>query len=276
MQDNRRVYKTGGFGSRWLSYLLLFLCVVVLLGGLLGRDGNGGVDIAVAPTQTPIPTDEVFDETPESRDIDLPARQWYALQLGAFESEQAANELAERFRLRGAAGYVWQDGRYRALAALYPTKDDAQSVRRRLSEQHTVDTYIYIVELPDVRLRLSGMRGQLDITEAAFKQAHDLVASLQALSVSMDRQESGVEEALITLGAIRRQTDNIALRLRQRFPEPRHGTVTGLLNLYDDYAGFTAGINPSLSVVELTVLVKRQTFESLRRLKDVYDGLGDT
>lgn len=74
--------------------------------------GGGGedVDIQLAQTATPIPTDEVFDETVESREIALPSSTWYALQLGAFENEKAADELARQFMQRGAAGYVWQDG----------------------------------------------------------------------------------------------------------------------------------------------------------------------
>lgn len=273
MQDNKRVYRTGGFPSVWLNYLLLFLSAVVLISGLVWRGDGDEVDIAPLPTLTPIPTGEAFDETRESRDITLQGREWYALQLGVFENEDSADELAERFRARGAAGYVWGDGRFRVLAALYATKDDAQNVRRQLSENHTVDTYIYQIDLPATELRLSGMRGQLDIMEAAFAQAGDCIASLQALAISMDRQEAGVEDARMALEAIAVQCDNMRLRLRQRFPEPRHQTVEGLLACFDDYMLFTGGLGEGVSVVELTVYVKHQAIHALRLLGNVYEGL---
>ena len=81
---------------------LLFLSAVVVLSGLVWRGEE--VTIETAPTATPIPTDALFDETVEEREITLPSATWYALQLGAFESETAAEELANQFVKRGAPG----------------------------------------------------------------------------------------------------------------------------------------------------------------------------
>ena len=276
MQGDKRVYPAGGFPGKWLSYLMLFLSAVVLLSGLVSGGGEAGVEIAVAPTATPIPLDEGFDETPESRELVLPQHTWYALQLGAFEGERSAQELAQRFRLRGAAGYVWQDERYRALAALYPSRDDAQSVREQLMERHTVETWLFQVDLPAVRLRLSGMKGQLDILEAAFLHANDLVSQLQTLSVAMDRQERSADEALQALASLREQMETVRLRLEQRFSSPRHQTVEGLICCFADYAAFSGELAGGESAVELAARVKHQTLQSLRMLKSVYDELGDT
>ena len=108
MQTGKRVYPRQREPGKWLSYLLLFLSAVVVISGVVSRGGD--LTIEPAATATPIPTDAYFDETVEEREITLPSATWYALQLGAFESETAAQELGQQFVKRGAAGYVWHDG----------------------------------------------------------------------------------------------------------------------------------------------------------------------
>lgn len=276
MQGNKRVYPRDGFPRKWLSYLLLFLSAVVLLSGLVWRGNGDGVSIQAAPTPTPIPTDEAFDATLESRDVALPSATWYALQLGAFESEKSAEELAKAFRQRGAAGYVWPDDRYRTLAAIYPTREDAQNVRKQLSEQHQIESYLYQIDLPSLEVRMRGMKGQLDILEAAFLHANDLVARLQEISVVMDRQEKTASEALELLFALRSQTETVSLRLKQRFTAPRHQTVEGLIGCFDAYAEFCSALNEGESAVSLAMMIKHEAISSLYTLKTVYDGLGNT
>ena len=108
MQTGKRVYPRQREPGKWLSYLLLFLSVAVILSGLVSRGGD--LSIQPAATATPIPTDAYFDETVEEREITLPSATWYALQLGAFEGETAAQELAQQFVKRGAAGMCGMTG----------------------------------------------------------------------------------------------------------------------------------------------------------------------
>lgn len=276
MQRSKRVYPSNGFPGKWLSYLLLFLSAVVLLSGLVWNGTNDELDISLSATPTPIPTNEAFDETVQSREIQLPSSSWYALQLGAFENESSANELANQFMQRGAAGYVWHDGRYRTLAAIYPTKEDAQYVRLQLSEQHTIDSYLYEIALPQLTLRLQGMGGQLDILEAAFIHANDLAVQLQAISVVLDRQEMNNLEIITQLNDLKSQMNTISLRLQQRFTAPQHQTVTGLIACFDQFSTFCSQLNQNDSAVSLARDIKRQTFSTLELLKEVYDQLGTT
>ena len=276
MEGNRRVYPANRPAGKWLSYLMLFLSAVIVLSGLVWRGDGDGVTIALSPTQTPVPTAEVFDETLEEREITLPGSTWYALQLGAFENENAAQELAQQYAMRGAAGYVWYDGRYRTLAAVYPTRDDAQYVRTQLVQEHTVDSYLFQIDLPAIRVRMSGMRGQLDIWEAAFAQANALASGLQSLSVSIDRQELSVEEALAGVQALGQEADTVSLRLKQRFAEPRHASVEGLMACFSDYAAFLDTVSRNDSAVEMSTRLKRQTLRTLELIQAVYDGLSTT
>lgn len=276
MEDNKRVYPQERQLGKWFSYLLLFLSAVIVISGLIWRGNGDGLSIEMTQTPTPIPTDAYFDETPEQREVTLPSATWYALQLGAFESETAAGELAQQFTLRGAAGYVWNDGRYRVLAALYPTQEDAQLVRRQLSEQHMVDSYLYQISLPSLHVRLSGMKGQLDILEAAFAQANALVSSAQAVGIQLDRQETSAAEAVALLKSLCEQTDMMTLRLKQRFSQPVHSTVSGLILCFEDYAAFCGTLSSEDSEVSLSTKLKWQTFSTLHILNDVYDALSNT
>ncbi|MCI5957339.1 MAG: SPOR domain-containing protein [Clostridiales bacterium] len=275
MQGEKRIYPRERSGGKWLSYLLLFLSAVVVLSGLVWREG-GDLSIEVEPSPTPIPTDAYFDETPQQREVTLPGSTWFALQLGAFESEKAASELAQQFMRRGAAGYVWRDGRYRTLAAVYPSREDAQNVRRQLDMDHEVDSYLYQIDLPALHVRLSGMKGQLDILEAAFIHANDLIAGLQGVSLALDRQECGEEEARETLSGLKNQVEAVSLRLKQRFVQPRHATVEGLIDCFDGYAAFFQGLEPGESSVALGARLKYETLACLNELKSVYDALGNT
>lgn len=276
MERHTRVYPAESRGRGWLSGLLLFLSAAVVLSGLVWRERPSDLSIQAVATATPIPLDSAFDETPVQEELTLPGATWYALQLGAFENEAAARQISEQYARRGAAGYVWHDNRYRALAALYATQEDAQNVRVQLEKQHSIDTYLYPVELPAIRVRLSGMRGQLDILQAAFVHGGDLVSQLQRLSVSLDRQEANAQEAVQALQALCGQVEAVALRLKQRFTAPRHQAVEGLIACMEDYMGFCSALDTQESNVSLSARVKGQAFQSLELLKRVYDSLSHT
>ena len=274
---DKRVYpREKKVGASALSVTVLALALVFLLSGVLVRRSGGDIDIAVTHTPAPTAISDVFDETMEQREITLPAATWYALQLGVFENGTAAEQLSSQFQKRGAAGYVWQDGRYRVLAAVYPAKEDAQSVRQRILEQHLVDSYLYQIDLPAMHLRITGMKGQLDILQAAFAHVHDAAAQLQQISVLLDRQEITVEQACERLESLSAQAEEVTLRMAQRFSAPRHATVDGLLTCLNDLISFCASRDANASATVFSTQLKHRTFAVLDGLRGVYDTLSTT
>jgi len=276
VEKRTRVYPSPKPSGNLLSRAVLILTALIVLSGIWSGTRTGHLAIDAVPSQTPVPLDEAFDETMIEAQIELPSSSWFALQLGAFDNEDAAFETAQQYAKRGAAGYVWHDGRYRALAAVYPSRDDAQLVRQQLETQHAVDTYLYPIELSPLKLKIKGMRGQLEILEAAFLHAGDLIAGLQELSITMDRREMNVQEVAERLESLKAQTSLVALRLRQRFTSPRHSTVEALAALFDDYSAFCETLGDHGSAVGMTAAVKHQTFAALHALKQIYDGLSHT
>lgn len=275
MQEHKKIYPSGHSPAGWLSWVLVAATVLVVLGGLLGRRTTGPT-IQPLPSATPFPLEEGFDETLESCEWSLPEVNWYALQLGAFDNEASARELAEQFRQRGAAGYLWQDGRWRVLAAVYATEEDARTVRRQISDTHGVDSYLYHISLPGVGVSMQGMRGQIEILKAAFEHASTLVAQLQQLSLQADRQGNGAEELQSALLSLKDQTALVSLRLQQRFPEPRNPCAAGLIDLFDGYAAFCAALDSTAQSAAFGAQLKYQTLLSLDLLRQVYHTLGNT
>ena len=276
MERRRRVYPAPRTHDGWLSGLLLFLSAIVVLSGLVWRGEKEELSILLAPSPTPIPINESFDETLVQTEVALQGSEWYALQLGVFENQESAALLAEEYSRRGAAGYVWCDGRYRTLAAVYASKEDAQNVREQLRRKHDVETYLYTISYPSLQLKLSGMQGQVEILQAAFLHAEEMIRLLQNLSMALDRQETNAEEIRASLNGMNDQLTAVSLRLRQRFAVPRHETVTRLLKCFETYSAFAATIDLADSEVGLGTKLKYQTFLSLDSFKQVYDSLSNT
>ena len=275
MQTRKRVYPSERKPAKWVSYSLLFLSAVILFSGVAARSGGDAVFETVA-TPSPIPLDAAFDETRETREITLNGSVWYALQLGAFETEEAARQLAEQFQRRGAAGYLWPEDRFRVLAAVYPEKEDAQVVRQQLRDQHDVDSYLFEISIPSVSLRMTGMRGQIDILEAAFLHAEDLIRQMERISETLDRQEITPAEAAEELNTLREQVELVALRMEQRFLSPRNAAVTGLIGLMRDYAAFAREETGQESNALLSRQLKYQTIQTIRLLLELTDELRNT
>lgn len=275
MQTRKRVYPSERKPAKWVSYSLLFLSAVILFSGVAARSGGDAVFETVA-TPSPIPLDAAFDETRETREITLNGSVWYALQLGAFETEEAAGQLAEQFQRRGAAGYLWPEERFRVLAAVYPEKEDAQAVRQQLRDQHDVDSYLFEISIPSVSLRMTGMRGQIDILEAAFLHAEELIRQMERISETLDRQEITPAEAAEELNTLREQVELVALRMEQRFLSPRNAAVTGLIGLMRDYATFAREKTGQESNALLSRQLKYQTIQTIRLLLELTNELRNT
>lgn len=273
MRENKRVYPAESGRKILINWLILIAAGITIATGLIGRGNDSSFSISAIPTQTPPALDETFDETQDEEEIKLPAVTWYALQLGAFEKEQSALQMAETYKARGAAGFVWEDGRYRTLAAVYPLREDALTVRAQLSEKHLVESYLYEISFPEVQLRLSGMKGQLEILEAAFLHAADMPAALQKISVQMDQQELSMQEAFKRLDALEQQMSIVSLRLRQRFAAPRPAVVDELIRHMELFVTFCQESKLTESAVSLGQKVKYQTFATLNQLKEIYDTL---
>lgn len=198
-----------------------------------------------APTLTP------RDSAPDSRVITLAGETWYALQLGAFDSADAARSLADAYRARGAGGLIWQQDVCRVLAAAYETRADAQAVQTRLLGQHGVETVVTDVRWPEVTLRVTGQKAQLDALEDAYDAFPRLIRHLSGLSAALDQGETAAAQAMDALKSERETASALAGRLQALFGKEGHPAVKDVRNMLE---GVTAALDAALGAPSATRL----------------------
>lgn len=261
-ESKQKLYRVEKSGLKTATRMMIFLSFVIIFAGLLSR-GGGDLDLTVTPSATPSPTPltETFDETVETKEITLPETVWYAIQMGAFESEEAAKTLAATYQNRGAAGYVmFQENRYRVLASVYPNKDDAQTVRTQLKTSHEIDSYVHEVAMPELTLKLTGMKGQIDIIEAALRFFPDALTQLQKMSIALDRKEANQQEVANELHVLCARAEELISVFSKRFTSPKHIMVERIEHLLSLYRQLEGAINADETLaVALAASLKYQT-----------------
>ncbi len=128
--------------------------------------------------------------------VDVPAQPIYAVQLGVFSSESAAQSEAQIVAERGGAGYVLEDGgRYRVLAAAYITIEDARSVRDNLLKSQGMDAAVYTGGTGVMSLRVTAAADRIAQLQAAFDARLAAMEALMALSQSIDAKAADLPQA---------------------------------------------------------------------------------
>lgn len=134
-------------------------------------------------------------------ELQVSAQTYYAIQLGAFSSQENAEVEGERMRARGAGGFVYHsDGHYRVLAAIYETQEEARSVKTQLKEQNGQDAGIYVISLPALALRVTAGKDQLSAVKTGFDSLASQCGQILALCEKFDRGEITEQDARAALG----------------------------------------------------------------------------
>ncbi len=240
---------------RWILAAL----AVMALGGawFLGR---GGFSSEALPSPSPTPVARAYDTTPESREVTLPAETWYAIQTGVYSTREAADTRAKDYTARGAPGTVIQDGaKWRVFIACYGSEEDAASVRDRLGDRQQVDTYLFSWVCPELRLRLTGQAGQLDVAEAGFTLMTSTAAALRDAATLLDAGQLTTAEAAAKADALANQMALWAETARSRFGGRMPGLIQGMLAFTDGFPARAKAIRAAAaSATDLSAALKGQ------------------
>lgn len=230
----KRVYKRRRKRRmKWLLLLSAALLISVALLLLKGPSFTG--DTLHQPTATPMLSNH--DRTVETREVTMQQDAWYAIQTGVYSTVEAANERAGDFADRGAPGCVVQSGdKWRVFIACYGSEEDASAVRTRLSDRRQVDAYLYTWNCPEVRLRLTGQRGQLDAVEAGFMLMPSAAAALRDAAMQLDAGELTAQEAAQKAEALNQQMQLWRSTVKERFGSRTPDLVQGMLTLAKGFA----------------------------------------
>lgn len=130
---------------------------------------------------------------PVTGEVQLPAMECYALQMGVYGDEKNAETQAALLKERGAGGYVMEDqGRYRVLAAAYLEQASLKQVRDQLTGEG-LESAAYVFSAPNSTLRVTAAQEQLDGLNAGFAALTKLQKDMADVSLAFDQQQQSVE-----------------------------------------------------------------------------------
>ncbi len=258
------VRKRGGFAA-------LLLAAGLLLGAgaaIYGKQAWQAALPLLPGVLQPSATQEPEAVPREERTLTLPGHTWYALQLGAFDSAEAAESMAASYRSRGAAGYIRRDNQYRVLAAAYDTRADAQAVMTQLRANHQVDAVLTEITQAEVTLRLNGRPEQLTALNDAYDALEQLSAQLAALSDSIDRGKTDRQQALAALRSNRDTLLALKARIDAQFGKSAPQAVTDAAELLE---ALSLSLNEALSAQSTAALGARIKYAQLQCLCGMAD-----
>lgn len=255
----RRIYRRRRKRRRRMAVVLVLL---VLAGGgwLLWRGGGFGAEV-IRPEEPAEKTG--FDRTVETREVTLTAETWYAIQTGVFSTQEAALARADDYTSRGAPGVVVQDGeKWRVFIACYGREEDASAVRRRLGESQQVETYLYAWQCPELKLRLTGMRGQLDLVEAGMTLLTSGASQLRDTAMLLDAGELTRQEAADNAHALSGQAELWMSTARSRFGAAMPELPDAMLHLLEQWQERMRGISASAgTAADQSAEIKQQAMK---------------
>jgi len=236
-QLERRMYRRRKQMARKRCLVILLLLFAAVAALLIWQGGEKKFRTERLPSPTPTPIAEQYDKTVETREITLEQRQWFAIQTGVFSAKEAAEEKAGAYAGRGAPGFVVQEGdKWRVFIACYDSSEDASAVRQRLGAQQQVETYLYTWSCPELRLRLTGKAGQLDVVEAGLSLIMQTAERLRDTAILVDAGQLTVQEVLNVMQDLDGQIALWRQTAENRFGRQRPALVAQLISICDAWA----------------------------------------
>ncbi|HWR22782.1 MAG TPA: SPOR domain-containing protein [Feifaniaceae bacterium] len=161
-------------------------------------------------------------------EVELPAMECFALQMGVFSTQTNAETEAEALQKRGAGGYVMEDaGKYRVLAAAYTERGSLDQVREQLKTEG-LDSALYTFLAPMSTLRVTATEAQLTRIRNGFAALNTLQKEIADASLTFDKEQQKPEEGKSKAAAL----------------------LTELKAAKDVFLAEGAGSNPVLSAME--------------------------
>ena len=240
---------------RWLVVIVVAACAAVWF---FGR-GQASFVMEKMGLSVPAPMKGEFDKTTESREVTLPAETWYAIQTGVFSTQEAALQKADAYTERGAPGtVVKQSEKWRVFIACYGTEAEATAVRTRLETNQKVDTYLYAWECPEIRLRLTGMVGQLDAAEAGFTLLTSTAAALRDTAMELDAAQLTTQEAAAAMVALDAQINLWEEMVKSRFSRDVPALFKDMMTITENWDARYSALRAAEDATALSAALKAQ------------------
>ncbi len=246
-----------GRGLQRLVALTLFAAALFILSQTIRFGGAPTATPAPIAPVTPTPaaivaptpgTTQLVDEVPQpgfatqapdqtgSQSVFVPAQDWYAIQFGAYSSDEAARKQAGQYVGRGAAGYTLEDTSFRVLAAVYNSRDEAETIKARLKDGQGIDSYIYRLSADAVELAVTAAPAQIEALQNSYDALNAALQELGRLSMELDKQRIDGAGVILATQEVRLNILAKQKALEQALSGSQSDVVVGLRNLLDNAA----------------------------------------
>lgn len=203
------------------------------------------------------PRTSAGNEKSVTGDVELPAMECFALQMGVYSDKNNADTQAQALQQRGAGGYVMEDaGRYRVLAAAYETPESLKQVRDQLTAEG-LESASYTFSAPGSTLRVTATQSQLDGIASSFETLNTLQQEMASAVLVFDQQKLSADKGRETANELLKklQTANEAFLASDGEDNPVLQATQECFTKYDEAISALAAYN-SQSYVDFSAKMK--------------------
>lgn len=262
--------RAGQSGSAYWLIGIVFFGIVYLIGASKAGTWVAVNWIAPALRQSsaalPSTAEPAFVQTPAAlidsdatREMTLPEKTFYALQIGVYADEENAKAQSSALKKIGAAGYILKDGeRFRVLASAYQDKESAAKVADQLTREG-IESRIYTIVRTRRTFKITGNAGQIEAVYRAVERTDALLESFYNAFLAFDRDKQSVTDAITALHAIKTETETLHEAVVQ--VNAADGSLGGMDTFYDAVV---------MRLGQLTDMAAVGTVEFSAALKELY------
>lgn len=169
---------------------------------LFSSDGLSRLEQENAPSDDSLAVSLNGGLSAVNENVQLPAISCFALQMGAFSSEENASALSAELKSRGAGGYIYHDeGMYRVLASGYGTEAEARAVKERLVNEGT-DCTVYDISASPLTFSITAGKDDIQSIKQSFNALSAAQTALCSACIEFDESGMSPTEGAVMVNAI--------------------------------------------------------------------------
>ncbi len=236
-EPKKRGSTAGKWGKAILVVIILAAIVYLVVATAAGKWLAENVfspamqAMSCAPEQTPgTTTSPVTSTIPagnvKTEQIKQSGFSYYCIQTGAFANADNASAEASAMKLKGGAGYVFDDGsRKRVLISFYNTADAARSIRDQLKTEQSLDTMVFELKAEDLSFKITANDAQISALKNAFTAYSSAQQAAFAANADCDANGSVSKASTDKLSAAVKTVEDAKTQLVQSWEGNRENAV---------------------------------------------------
>ena len=174
----------------------------------LVRDESIGQDedLADQEMELTLPNEYAQDDkaTRITETIKVDAMSFLGIQIGAFNSKENAQSIANQLQSKGGAGYVLEDQYFRVIAMIFLKESDARAVIEQLKNQ-SVESQLYEIKCPGVDMDITASSEKIEGIKSTFSLLQEEFQVMELIIRDLDNDKMTIEIAIDKIDEIKNQ-----------------------------------------------------------------------